>query len=410
MRYFILTACLIAPLCLGSCAEAPRDDAPSIPVSDVTATAQQDARRDALPLPLQAVTMANPSSLSERLKGLDPRDISQSEMTELMALETQQQEHTQAFQNKQRAWSRQDPASRGPQPVYAEFSQTDRLQALLGKLQIAEIRKTHGNIDREILSKADAEEYIALQQASTRRFLEHQKRFSAWSKQDPLSRGPQPQMNPATPSGWRESRRQELQVKVQTAHGVQQEINRLKALSAAHNIPILDNEMSELIVLHAENQKLQADMQTAIVNVLIDPNGQVNTEALAGGQLSDDVIDRLPQDLLLRMSNVSERLDAIQAPFDAAEKADDIRKDMAVLSEISGVPISSGDIEKTVALSAEKDRIMKRVEREVTRKWKAEGGAVSAFKPLIPNAEDAERLEVIEAKLNEISAPLVTAK
>lgn len=208
----------------------------------------------------------------------------------------------------------------------------------------------------------------------------------------------------------------ELQNKVRTANerratnGVQRETDRIKQLSQTHNIPILDNEVSELIELHEEKKKLQGDMQQALMKALISADGQVDKEMLTGltrgGQISGEVIDKFPKDILLRMSEISERVEAIEAPFQAAEKADNIRKQMAELSETSGVPILSSEIEETIALNAEKDRILKRTQMEAKRTWQAEGGPLSTARSPVPNAEDAARLKLIDVRLEEIYAPL----
>jgi len=241
-----------------------------------------------------------------------------------------------------------------------------------------------------------------LQQAQTRLFLENQKRISAWSKQDPLTRGPIPETVPTNP------RLQELHTKVSTAHGVKRELDRIEILSKTHNIPILDNEMSELIQLHTEEQKLQREIQLVIITALT--SGQIDASALDGGQLSGEAIEKLPKDLLLRMSEVSARLETIEAPFNAADKANKIREDMVKLSETSGVPISFGDIEETVDLNAEKDRILKKTQLEAAQKWRAEGGPVTDVQNPLPNAEDDARLKMIEARLKAISAPMIEAK
>lgn len=189
-----------------------------------------------------------------------------------------------------------------------------------------------------------------------------------------------------------------------SALGVEQKTGRIATLSKTYNIPILDNELSELLRLRAEEEKLQSKMQIAVVKMII--NGEINPAALGGGKpLSGEMLDKLPNDILMSMSEVRQRIEAIEAPFEAAAKADIIRKKMAKLSKKSGVPISFKEMEETVALNAEKDRIQKRTEHEAGIKWKAKGGPVSAFQNPLPNAEDDVRLKEIEARLNEIYAP-----
>jgi len=407
MRDYTVTASLIMILFLWSCSEIPQSDGSSNPSLDTTSASttpvQQDTRNIKTTVSPQALSLiAAPAWLAERLKGLDPRDISQAEIDELIALDKEQEEILQAFKKQQQAWAHQDPASRGPQPELKELVHTDRIEELDSKVQIASIRKAVGNIDTKVLSKTDAEEYITLKQAQIRQSLENQKRFSAWSKQAPLTRGPIPETVPDNP------RLQELQTKVSTAYGVQQELDRIEILSKTHNIPILDSEMSELIQLHAEEQKLQSKIQLVIMNALT--SGQLDVTALDGGQLSDEGVKKLPKDLLLRMSEVNARIETIEAPFNAADKADKIREDMAKLNETSGVSISFADIEETVVLNAEKDKILNRIQLESSRKWRAEGGPVTDVQNPLPNAEDDARLKIIEARLKEISAPMIEAK
>jgi len=75
---------------------------------------------------------------------------------------------------------------------------------------------------------------------------------------------------------------------------------------------------------------------------------------------------------------------------------------MAKLSETSGVPISFQDIEETVVLNAEKDRIQKRTQLEARRKWRDEGGPLSGVQQPLQIAQDDVRLKEIEARLKAI--------
>ena len=414
MRDYTFTASIIIALFLWSCTEVSQNDGSSNLSLDTTSASttptHQDTRNiQSTTLP-QAISFPDTAWRSERLKDLDPRDITQAEIDELIALEKQQEESRQAFQRQQQAWAYQDSKTRGPQPEWKELVKTDRLEELQGKVQIASIRKTYGNIDTKILSKADAEEYIALQQAQTRLNQEYRKLMSAWSKQDPLTRGPRPEGESVLYGAGNNPRLEELQAKVQTSYGVKQEIDRIEILSKTHNLPILDSEMSELIQLHSEEKRLQGEIQDAVLNAITSASGEIDASALSGGQVSGGVIEKLPKDLLLRMSEVTARLEAIEAPFIAADKADKVRENMSKLSETSGVPISYDDIEETVVLNAEKDKILKKIQLEAGRKWISEGGPVTDVQTPLPNAEDDARLKVIEARLKAISAPMIEAK
>ena len=194
-----------------------------------------------------------------------------------------------------------------------------------------------------------------------------------------------------------------------SALGVETKTDRIERLSKTHNIPILDNELSELVQLRAEEKKLQSEMQVALVKMII--SGEINPAGLVEGvQLSGKIMDKFPKDILLSMSEVSQRIEAIEAPFEAAEKADKIREVMAKLSETSGRPISFGEIEETIALSAEKDKIQKRIGLESERKWRLEDGPLSAVQKPLPNEEDDVRLKEIEARLKVIYAPMTETK
>ena len=403
MRCYVLTASFLAALFLSACTAAPQNEGSAVQPQDLTPASSTATRQD------ETHTAATPQAngtietmLSQRYQGLDPREISQAEIEELIALQMQLRERNQLVQDKMKAWNAQDPAHRGPPPKWTNTAQTERLTELLNKFQLAEIRKSVGNIDSSILSKAEKGEYIELAQAQIRLAIESQKRLSAWAKLDPATRGPQPEMDQGAIMGvTKNSRLNELQSKVGIARGVERATTRIKQLSKNQNIPILDNEMSELIELFTAKQTLNHDLQLAIMDA-VTQDGKINAAALGAGQLNAGVIEKLPRDLILRMLEVSERLDALQAPFEAAERADSIRQNMPKLSEASGVPISFNDIEETVSLNAEKDQILKRTRLEATRKWKAEGGPISAIQKPNLNTQDAARIKEIEARLKEI--------
>ena len=194
-----------------------------------------------------------------------------------------------------------------------------------------------------------------------------------------------------------------------SALGVRQKMDPIERLSKTHNIPILDNELNELVQLRAEEKKLQGEMQVAVMKMIV--RGEINPAALVEGMnISGEMIDKLPKDVLLRMFEVNQRIEDIEAPFQAADKADKIRKEMTKLSETSGAPISLGEIEETITLNAEKDKIQKRIGLEAERKWRLEGGPLSAVQKALPNAKDDVRLKEIEARLKAIYAPMTKTK
>ena len=79
----------------------------------------------------------------------------------------------------------------------------------------------------------------------------------------------------------------------------------IERLSKTHNIPILDNELNELVQLRAEEKKLQGEMQVALMKMIM--SGEINPAALAEGMNnSGDMMDKLPKDVLLRMFEVNQ--------------------------------------------------------------------------------------------------------
>lgn len=411
MRYIHLTAPLLAAIFLCSCGEVTPNEGRAEQVPVLSSASSDDAKDDTRNIEKKAATGFNEriivedAAMPEKYQGLDPKEISQAEINELMALEKKQQEIYQAYLEKSQAWAAQDPVNRGPRPDAQGLFYNERLAELNGKLRIANIRKRYENIDPKILSKAEVEEIISLEQARARRILEHQKRFDEWNKLDPANRGPQPDINQVLNMETDNSRTQELWTKVQSAHAVNRKIDRIKKLSQAHSLVILDNEMSELIELHSEMQTLNGEINQAIIEAI--SSGKMSPSAMSEGQLSEELIDQFPEDVMRRISELNERIDAIEAPYLAADKAEEIRAQMSELSETSGIPLSTLNVEEAIALNAEKDKIQKRTQLEAERKWRLEGGPISAAMKPVPNAKDQARLKEIDTRLKAISAPMM---
>lgn len=199
MRHYVLTASILAALFLSSCAEVPQKDGGALSSPDLSSASTNAAQQhEPDQFRRNIVTeMAFSDSFymesvpfSERFQGLDPREISQAEIDELIVLENQQKESLPAFRMEQQAWAQQDPGLRGPEPVYKAIPQAERLQALWYKAGLAEIRKKYGNFDSRVLSKADAEEIIALEQQLAKISLEDQNEVTAWYKLNSATRGP----------------------------------------------------------------------------------------------------------------------------------------------------------------------------------------------------------------------------
>ena len=408
MRYSFLSASIITIVFLNACAEAPQSDLENLSTSEQSETVSVTPGNPAVKTqktPALNTTVGEilQPTLSGRYQGLDPKDITQAELNELTALQKEQRELRKTYQEELQAWQQLDPASRGqwPQQVFSPREQeiNARMQILNGKVQLANIRKQYSNIDPKILSKEEAEELITLQQAQLKSSLEYQKEALAWANQDPSTRGQQPPIN-NSPSLLVNPRLQELQAKVQSANRIKGVTDRIEKLSATHNISISDGELSELTSLEIENQKLQAELNKAMM------------EAHKNGEAIDPntVIDRIPEPLMRRMIQIEQRRQAIQAPLLAAEKAERIRKQITKLSTESGVVILSGELEEAIALNAEKDRIQAKIQNKVAQKWLSEGGPINLAQQPLPNDEEYARLKEIDARLKAISAPMNEAK
>jgi len=180
------------------------------------------------------------AEMRKRYNSLDPKDISKAEIEELITLQKAQMETNRALQKEQRAWFEQDASRRGPQPQWPNVQPSERLLELSNKVQVAEIRKRYENFDSNVLSKAEVEEMISLQQDQQRKMLAYQREIQAWMKQDPATRGPQPNMNPATYMNGENPRLQALQSKVRGAEQTKRFADRVERLRKTHNLSISD--------------------------------------------------------------------------------------------------------------------------------------------------------------------------
>ena len=265
MRNFYLTASLITAALLAACAEAPQTELETAPAPQLseTAPAPQESAvvkpQPTTPSLKTSVDKTQSSDFPQHYQGLDPKEVSRAEIDELIALQKEQQEFSQAYQTEIMAWSKQDPAFRGEQPKWNPSPRSqkiqDRLMTLNNKVQIASIRKLYENLDPKVISKAEVEELIALQKEQMKLSFEYRKKIQAWSSQDPSTRGPQPEMNNARLIA-SNPRLQELQGKIHSASNIQRLADRVKRLSAAYNITLSDSELGELSALETESLSL----------------------------------------------------------------------------------------------------------------------------------------------------------
>jgi len=415
MRHSTLTVSVLAALLLSACAQEPQTDAVTAQISpESTAAASTETAPQA---PLSQKTQAAPTpetpesptktgDLPAKYQGLDPIEISRAELDELVALKKANDEMYDAYQTEFSAWRSQDRATRGPRPKQAASplspEERARLEALNRKLKNAEIRKKYENYDSKILSAAEVQEIIVLEQAQAKRLLDHQKKVAAWHKQDPATRGEPPKMDMAMVMGG-DPRLMELQGKIQSAAEMKRLAERVEKLSEVHNISLSDSQISELTALEKQHRKAEIAFTQAMMEA--EKAGALTSEELS----ETDIFSKLPKHLIQEMLDVQLRIQSIKGPLEAAEKADQVQKRMAELSAQSGIPILSGELSETIALNAEKDRIKSQTQTNAIQKWLAEGGDVSNGMPL-PNDEDYARLKKIDARLKAIAAPMTAAK
>jgi len=414
-KTFLTTAFIAAILVFSACAEAPQNGLDSSPAPQLSETspAPQVSGAATTPSHKTRVGEAKPSNLPERYQGLDPKEITRVEIDELIALQKEQKELAKAYRAEYNTWSEQDPAIRGdpPQRVLSPRAQeiNARIRNLNGKVKLANIRKKYENIDPAVLSKAEAQELITLEQEQSKFFLEFRNRVNAWSEQDPSTRGPRPEIDQHRLIG-DNPRLMELQNKVRNADEINHIKERVKKVSATYNVTLSDIEIGELTALETEGNKLEIEM-TKVMMELEASMTEEDKNRLSDGdtEIVTKAFNSVPKHVFQRMLDIEQRKDAIKAPLDAAEKADKIRKDMARLSEESGVAILSGELEETITLKAEKDRIEKKTQYDAIHKWMNEGGSINFDQPL-PNDEDYARIKEIDARLKAISAPMIDAK
>jgi len=263
--------------------------------------------------------------------------------------------------------------------------------------------KHYEGLDSKYITQAEIDELIALQEEKRQFSQTYRKELQAWINKDPSTRGTQPQWSPSPSEQVVMNRIQILNNKVQSANRAKHQIDTLEHRSKTHNISLSDSEKAELSSLQLESQKLQSEMQKIMQEA--QKSNQVN-----GTDFSQaSVFNTLPKDVIQRMFQVQKRIEEINFPIAAAEKADRIRKQMNALSTQSGVPILSSEIEEAIALNAEKDKIKKKTQIEAYNKWVIEGGPINIQQS--PTSEkDHARLKEIDARIKAISAPMHEAQ
>lgn len=414
MRHHFLTASILAILFVTACAKDPQIDAEiAYPPETISAQAEaplQDSFENEgsiKSLHTQGLSQTDGQPLPAGFEGLDPRDISRSEIHEYIALQKIQAEGHLRNSEALNQWRQQDSSIRGPRPTRypSPLSDADskRFRVLEGKFQNAQIRKRYAAFDPNFLSKDEVDELVALDQEQAKLNAAGQKALQAWAEQNPATRGPRP--NIYGPQFQNQNPRlQELRSKIESVEQIKRLQNRAKNLSPSHNITFSDSEISELIQIETEQRKIEAVLNKA------EMDAQKETGGLSEEHVSEeDILNGIPKQILHQMIEFEMRKQDIEAPLKAAENADKIQARMAELSQESGIPILSGEIAEAITLNAEKDRIKDRTEIEFFQKWIVEGGPLPNDDPLASD-EDYARMKEIDARLKAISAPMNEAK
>jgi len=287
----------------------------------------------------------------------------------------------------------------------SETEINDRIKLLNGKFELAKIRRRYEDFDSNILSEAEVQELIALEQAQMKRMLDYQNKSEIWASANPSTRGPAPRMESGF-IGETDPRLQELQGKIRSADEIKRVKDRVEKLNSTYNITLSDSEIGELTSLEVESRTFEAEFTRVLMEA--QKNNPSNDDDYSEANMQN-AINALPKDLMQRMLIVEKRKEAIKAPLEAAENAERIRIQMTDLSQESGVPILSGELAETIALNAEKDRIQSKTQYDAFDKWINEGGDLNFAQPL-PNDEDYARIKEIDAQLKAISAPMTDAK
>lgn len=423
MRHFYLTVFASTVLLLAACNEASKSDYVDLASSEAVAadskldgenTGQTErSNHDEADGPKEEVSESiDDKDLPEEYQGLNPDDISRAEIDELIVLQKDLEQRQIKYQQELSGWFADNPSTRGNMISFDDFAPSkkdiERKRGLDAKFAVASSRKRYESYGPDVLSTEEISELIVLEQEQEQALSLGQDKYKndleIWESQDPEIRGEKPSMdvlflNSMTP------RFIELSAKAQSAEGMNRLKNRVKNLSSTHNILLIDSDISEWATLEQEASKLQVEifeaMHAARNEKQFDEGKNVN---------SSDFIERIfadafPKHKAIRMFEIEERMDAIEAPLKAAEIADRTRKNMSRRSEKAGVSISSREIRETIDLKVELDRIKKRAKFEAQKSWLEGDGSLPNGSPQL-NAEDVARIKEINARIKEISAPM----
>lgn len=349
------------------------------------------------------------ASLPEFYRGLNPQDISRSEIDELLTL---QKAARQLYQERLSDWRSQDIATRGPEPKGGAIAVTkegeSRLKLLNTKFHIAMNRQRYETYGPAVFSKEEVNELIVLERKQAKSRSEgkdkYQKELEIWEAQDPVIRGEKPSMDRFLFSGLN-TRLIELQEKARHVDDMNRLRRRIKILSSKHNVMLLDSDISEWSDLQQESSRLELDLLKAIETAQSEKQFPKRETIKDSEVVKNIVADPILRHKMQRAFQIEKRIDGIEAPLKAAEIADKTRSSMRKLSEESGVSVSSREIRETIDLKVELDRIETQTRFEVQEKLVEEGELFPEKMPQ-PNAKDVARITEIKARIKEISAPM----
>ena len=257
-----------------------------------------------------------------------PKTLTQEEVEELLVLEVAQAKVQVEIQEKLRAWSQQDPASRGQAPDLVEPNQTTqslRLQALQAKITSARrMQRLADRIDRVSashnisLSDSELNELNALEleqrefsNALNKAMIESQSKNQAAggniNQSDILNAIPKHELQRMIDV---QLRMQEIKDPLEAAEKAARIKQQLTSLSEQSGITILSAEIDETIALEAEKKRIERRAQTEAMEKWLEEGGEV-----LGGQ-------PLPNDEdYARLKEIEARIKEIKAPMTAAQEA-----------------------------------------------------------------------------------------
>lgn len=294
MRHVYLTASIIAVFGLIGCTDAPeRETETGIATVEQSSSAppsehkqNEIAQINQPQISPKRLAETYETSIRRRFKGLESRYFSKEEIEEYIALEREKREVMAINREKYQAWKLQDPSVRGPAPqpqgdVERINYITNRLRVLNDKFRAAQslkpLRKNLRRLSETSnfpLTDEKIDRLIELQSEKQQLEAEHQRATIEWSRNRSKTDGYIDNSNYPDPDRTRihEIERQIKAIRgpLDAAAGAAKIRQEMLGLSAQYNIPILDNEIEELIALTAEKNRIDTRFQDDVYKPWID--------------------------------------------------------------------------------------------------------------------------------------------